>query len=483
MTSARISTFSSSPFLELHIHSEFQHKFPVIINIDVYFFLISHSNSLIHGAVLIKCYGTHGDPGYTYVILPYRAYIIPKSQHFSIHLAKSVSNSCHLFSLMPCTLRISSVAVALAVSFTAGQLALSAIAAAIETRPYAPLLTYRVNAGSRVELALPGVDLQGDSCSARILTVPANGLLYQLSQVYDTHGYAPELGNTITAQDVAANVHGALVTGTGNRLWYVPPAVAMESDTAWGSFKYTVADDAQISQPGTVWLVPADGTMVSSRFLSGVEGWTISHNGPKSTAIASSTTPLHRALHQRYMSNYIVGAEAEVFAAPPPMSLPRATDDRVKWYFEAPAKFQGHLSPAYGGFLRATLQGLSGDFTAQHENTPAIILECSRCDSGNGVRLAVWSQSSYIQWSGDNVAQLAIPLSPEAWTQDPGSTLSAWAPPSTCAFVQVLAGVTRLAILGDWTRGLEGVGMDNVSIQAPTSGQGPPLRCAASFYV
>lgn len=49
-----------------------------------------------------------------------------------------------------------------------------------------------------------------------ITSLPTTGTLYQLSQVFSTYGYQPQRGVPITAP-------GTILTGTKNRLLYVPP--------------------------------------------------------------------------------------------------------------------------------------------------------------------------------------------------------------------------------------------------------------------
>ncbi len=78
-------------------------------------------------------------------------------------------------------------------------------------------------------------------------------------------------------------------------------------------------------------------------------------------------------------------------------------------------------------------------------------------------------------------AQVRIPLVETAWRQDPLTTLiTQWPTPSKCDFVEALAGITELSILGDHTRWYESVGLDQVSITHGKSGV--PMDCEHIYY-
>ena len=76
--------------------------------------------------------------------------------------------------------------------------------------------------------------------------------------------------------------------------------------------------------------------------------------------------------------------------------------------------------------------------------------------------------------------QVSIPLVESAWKKDPRNVLLPWAAPSQCEFVEALAGISNLRILGDHTRWYESVGLDTVSVTHGTGGV--PMACASIYY-
>lgn len=72
-------------------------------------------------------------------------------------------------------------------------------------------------------ITLAGYDTDGDSLVATIVSLPESGILYQVSQVFDTHGYDPKAGKVIAKNDV--------VTGKGNKIVYARPEMDTFPDT------------------------------------------------------------------------------------------------------------------------------------------------------------------------------------------------------------------------------------------------------------
>ena len=72
---------------------------------------------------------------------------------------------------------------------------------------------YEVANGDEVVISLRGHDLDGDKTKATITKLPRSGSLFQLSQVFDVHGYEPKTGVQITTVPTA-------VTGRDSRVVY-----------------------------------------------------------------------------------------------------------------------------------------------------------------------------------------------------------------------------------------------------------------------
>ena len=74
-----------------------------------------------------------------------------------------------------------------------------------------------VEQGKNLEFRLRGYDLDGNTLSYRIVSLPQFGQLLQLAHNYDFYGYEPKEGAAIRA----ANTD---VTGSKARVVYSPPA-------------------------------------------------------------------------------------------------------------------------------------------------------------------------------------------------------------------------------------------------------------------
>ena len=114
-------------------------------------------------------------------------------------------------------------------------------------------------------------------------------------------------------------------------------------------------------------------------------------------------------------------------------------------------------------------------------------MKCRRESSGVMVidpRALVGVVQAYFAGSGlvlDGTAkQIVLPLVETAWLKDPRNTQLKWANPKQCEFVEALASMSDLRILGDHTRWYESVGLDSVSLTIGTGGV--PMACASIYY-
>eukprot|EP00804_Cyclotella_cryptica_P019140 CCRYP_017795-RA/>CCRYP_017795-RA protein AED:0.23 eAED:0.23 QI:15/1/1/1/0/0/4/835/128 len=91
-------------------------------------------------------------------------------------------------------------------------------------RAYAPLALhhlYEVGQEDEIVISLRGHDLDGDETVATITRLPTMGTLYQLSQIFNVHGYDPKAGTPI-------NTTPTKVTGKKSRVVYRRPIIDLD---------------------------------------------------------------------------------------------------------------------------------------------------------------------------------------------------------------------------------------------------------------
>lgn len=314
-------------------------------------------------------------------------------------------------------------------------------------------LTVIVPKGSEVLIKLTGYDPDGDKLTAKVITTPDSGALYQLSQVFSDYGYAPKQGDRISTGMTT-------VTGSKNRILYAPPSNTNPPTGKWSWFQYKVYDGTTWSEAGIVWLVPEHRNIVASDFATGLDGWSVQGNGARANAMTAGGLvfePFSRGL----LNHYILNTEAEI-------NLNRVTkDDDTRWYFVAPEKFLHNHAAAYGGKLKFDMATAAGDFKSENINLKPMmaVLDCASCNRGAGVRLAVFGDQMEVKTDG-STQSVAISLTEKVWKEDPKNVLNAWGHPTQCEMVEVLSGLTGFKILGDHTKWYESVAIDNVAYEA-----------------
>lgn len=339
------------------------------------------------------------------------------------------------------------------------------VAPSFAAAPIATHLTVVVDKGSEVVIRLSGYDTDGDKLVASIITTPSSGQLYQLSQVFSDYGYEPKRGDAVAP--------GVTVTGSKNRIVYTPPANTNAPIGKWDWFQYRVSDGSTWSEAGIVWLVPSHRTIVASDFATTLDGWVVMNNGAAAAA-ASAGGLVYEPFSRGLLNHYILNTEAEI-------NVNRVTqDDDTQWYFIAPSKFLGNHAASYGGSLQFSLASAAGDFGTSNlnSNNAMVVLDCASCNSGAGVRLAVFGHQSMFKLDG-STQRVTIPLLESTWYEDPKNSLNAWGHPTQCEMVEVLSGLTGMKILGDITRWYESVALDDVAYVAGTH---VPVSCAAIYH-
>ena len=335
--------------------------------------------------------------------------------------------------------------------------------------PHAPLALHQLyevgNESNEVVISLKGHDLDGDNTSATITALPRSGELFQLSHVFDTHGYDPKAGLPITTIPT-------VVTGKGPRVVYrrrPTPPIGSERYNKRDSdeFDYTVNDGSnKESLPGTVTLVSETSRqLVSSDFRLSDEGWTTEGN-------ADSNVVRHEASRRGEMSNYI-------YAMDDIINIHNDKNDHQLWRFVLPEKYTGWYGSIYGGTFEFTLSSLIGDYSGvndhwvddKHHPLNLVQIYCATCDVFQGVTIA-FPLSKVQKFDGNTTNYSLSMLESSGWVKDPKNTLLEWTIPTRCTFIEVLSGITNVKILGDFTNWYESVGIDNVRWKsAPSKGR------------
>lgn len=320
-----------------------------------------------------------------------------------------------------------------------------------------------------------------------ITRLPTLGHLYETSSNFRIDGTDPK-----NAPDpIGEHLLPFLVTDPLHRVVYVPPWNAWPPEGSWASISYTTvstplpvdtgdpsptpAPTPVTSEQGLAVFANPSGVVAGSTFDAAEDGggWAVSGNF---AAAGSDDGVRHQAFAWGALSHYIYGVD-EV------QHLDFATGfDRARWYFEAPpAMFhRAELAGAYGGTLRFTVRSLYGNFSELNSPLDWVTLECAACNSGRGLRLVKFGGvDDFAPWDGrERQVELRLLVS-ELWQRDPLNSALNFSYATECDIAAVLLNVTRVAILGDFTRGGEGVAIDDVAVLQASAAEQPafPARC------
>ena len=316
---------------------------------------------------------------------------------------------------------------------------------------------YEVANGNELVISLNGYDLDGDTTIATITELPRVGELFQVSQVFNVHGYDPKGGIPIITTPT-------IVTGRDSRVLYRRPG--FEPCQNGGDnynkrdadeFEYTVNDGSnEESLAGTVTIVSETARqLVSSEFRFTDESWKVEGNTPDSRV-------RHEELRRGEMSNFI-------YAADDIIDVDDEKNDHKLWRFVLPEKYTGWYGSLYGGTFEFTLSSYSGDFSGINDHWvndkfhPLNLVEiyCGTCDLFKGVTIA-FPLSKVQKFNGSTTNYSLVMLELSGWVKDPQNSLFEWTIPSRCSFIEVLSGITSVKILGDFTNWYESISVDNV---------------------
>ncbi|CAE8645685.1 unnamed protein product, partial [Polarella glacialis] len=322
------------------------------------------------------------------------------------------------------------------------------------SNPVARHVACRVEANTPSVCQLAGFEDTYKELQYKILSLPEVGLLFETSPNFRTMGTDPK-----SAPDpIGPHQLPFQLTDPSKKVVYIPPFNQWPSEGSWASFTYIVVappdegdndGPVQPSEPGLAVLTNAYGGIAGSDFnlADGGSGWTISGNletvgGSKSSGLQ------HQAFAWGGLNRYVYGVD-EV------QNLDFATGlDLAKWYFEAsPAVFNREaLASSYGGVIRFTVRSQYGDFRSLNDPLDWVTIECESCDSGHGARIVRFVDES-LRWDGTEQTVELFLNTNGRWMYDPLNAALDFQYATECQIASVLINVSRIAILGDFTRG------------------------------
>lgn len=331
------------------------------------------------------------------------------------------------------------------------------------SNPVARHVACAVAAGAPTVCQLAAHEDAGRTLQFLITSLPTSGGLYETSQNYRTYGTDPKYApKPIRDYELPYRV-----SDSNARVVYVPPSDVFPPEGRWGAMTYKVQEPTSGNQSefGQVAFSSPAEHISSSTFVAGVDAWTISGN-------IYATVPTWQAFGWGLLNRYIYATDEVQYIDF------ETSSDKSKWYFEAPAgKFcLPELAAAYGGTLQFTIASTYGDFS--HLNTPLdfITLECGSCNSGRGMRIVRYADNG-LEWAGEEkVVQVPLVVG-SFWRRDPMNSALPFTDATECEIAAVLAGLTRVAVLGDFTSAGEGVALDEVSIMTNPTQPYFPLPC------
>ncbi|KAF4658282.1 hypothetical protein FOL46_007041 [Perkinsus olseni] len=334
-----------------------------------------------------------------------------------------------------------------------------------KTNPIARHLAVTVLPQTPTVLTLSGHEDTNTALEYYIETLPERGSLYETSQSYRSFAASPYTAPVVLQEYMLP----FKVTDAYARVVYVPPLdVADDVEGSWAHIHYTVKEPVAgiTSDPGTVTFANGRGFVSSSSFTDNCQGWTIEDNGNKVTA------PEHQPFTLGGLDRYCLGYDDIMYTDFSDGS------DRVRWKFVSPQynPFYNltastvyraeHMRGAYGGYLSFTVRSTYGDFTSELLNKANIwvTLECAVCNNHRGLRIVRETQVGGLTWDGNEQTVVLRLASGENWKKDPLNLALPLTDATECEMAAVLWNLSKLKILGDFSKSGEGVAIDDVSI-------------------
>jgi len=175
-------------------------------------------------------------------------------------------------------------------------------------------------------------------------------------------------------------------------------------------------------------------------FLLDSEGWIITGNKLESDALHQAYSLQDKKCNTQ-MSRYIMGKDDLVNVDS------KNKDDKNLWYFKSPPiKITLDKTSGKPVLLTFTLTSFMGDF--RHLNHCSALIKIKLV---NGVTISY----PYVTKYDGNMVSFNVPLRGDLWYNDAETKVN---------FDTIFDAEFEIEILGDWTRGVEVIGLDNVII-------------------
>jgi len=332
----------------------------------------------------------------------------------------------------------------------------SYVASTLSIDPLALHQLIEVKVGGEEVISLSGYDLNGDETFATIHSLPTTGKLYQLSYVYNKHGYEPKRGEEIRYVP-------ATITGSNNRIVYARPRFDVEQEKLRDMFSYSVKNKSHENQKahghesphGNVVLVASSNILVESDFMFTSEEWKIVGSKNEFEDVIHDEASFGRKMNRFIYSNDKI------------RNVDIDGNDRNLWYFQAPTKFNGWFGLAYDGYLKFDMKAFAGDFSTENQNNndklSLVEIDCNSCNYRKGLSIAL--PLSVSGGFNGTITSFSFKLNEKAgWMMKPKNNLHEWEEISRCEMIEVLSSISNLRILGDITKWNENVAIDNVRI-------------------
>ena len=175
-------------------------------------------------------------------------------------------------------------------------------------------------------------------------------------------------------------------------------------------------------------------------FLLGSEGWIIKGNKLESDALHQAYSLQDKNCNTQ-MSRYITGKDDLVNVDY------KNKDDKNLWYFKSPPiKISHDKASGKPVLLTFTLTSFMGDF--RHLNRCSALIKI-KLVNGNTISYP------YVAKYDGNMVSFNVPLRGDLWYNDAETKVN---------FDTIFDAEFEIEILGDWTRGVEVIGLDNVII-------------------
>jgi len=148
------------------------------------------------------------------------------------------------------------------------------------------------------------------------------------------------------------------------------------------------------------------------------------------------------------------------------------------WYFQAPLKFLNNQWHLYNGYISFNLMALEGDFSddklhSKMKTTYLIKIECSTCTLNHGITLLFPLDNDNYYFNGKTIKSMKIHIHENSgWVKDSKSSIIENKKPTVNEMIEVLSNISNIYILGDFTNGIEIIGIDNINY---IHGNGQPI--------